>query len=141
MPVEMADFMLPKTAARGHDPKQFFQGLRKVRRVIHSGFQDVGKEVFRKEPRVPGKHAKDNAVEKPGDAQILALGEVHFGAALGVSQFDAVPPLQGLGHFGDFSGKALRDGGGCRWWFEKIRVFKQRAEKARDFPGGQSGRW
>ncbi len=56
---------------------------------------------------VLGEEAEDEAVEEPGDAEALALGDVDFGAGVGVRQFGAFALVQGAGDFGELLRKLL----------------------------------
>ena len=133
MPVEMTNLVRAKIAAFGHDAKEVFQGPGKVRRIINGGFEDVGKKVRREKPRVLGKHAKNNPIEKPGDAQVFPLRVIHFGAAPGVRQFHAFPFLERMGHFADFFRQRFRHGGGRLLRLEVFGIGEKGAKRAEIF--------
>ncbi len=88
---------------------------------------------FGSRPRVLGKETKDDAIEKPGDAEIFLLRDVHFFAGFGVGQFHAFAALQRLGDFGNLHRQIFGDLGGRALRFEKIRIGKKRAKDAKIF--------
>ena len=133
VPVEMPNFVLTKTAARGHDFKQLFQGLGKVLRVIGGRFQDFAKEVFRQKPRVFGKHAEHNAIEKPGDAQDFSVARNSFLPGSWHRPVRRSPFFEATWRPRRFFGPGFGNGSGRSLRFEEFRVVKQSAENAKVF--------
>jgi hypothetical protein len=111
--VEVADLVLPKVPPRGHDGEELLQPLGEVVRVVEAELEQVGEEVpVGQQAGVLGEEAEDDAVEEAGDAQVLALGEIHLGAGLGVGELDGLALLEGLGDLGDVLRQLLGDRGG-----------------------------
>ena len=89
MAVEMNESCLCQTCRPSPSPKKFFQHLGKKFRVVNSTFGNVSDRFFGRKSGVLGKETKDDAIEKPRDAEILLLRYVHFLAGFSVGQFDA----------------------------------------------------
>jgi hypothetical protein len=128
--VEVPDLVLPEGATGGHDGEEFLHRRGEVVRVVEAELEQVGKEVGREQAGVLGEEAEDEAVQEAGDAEILALGEIHLGAGLGVGELDGLALLEGLGDLGDVAGERLGDLGGGADGLERFRVGEERAEDA-----------
>ena len=57
------------------------------------------KRFFGQQAGVLGEEAEDEAIEEPGDAEVLALGDVMLAARVRVGQFGAFALLQRAGDF------------------------------------------
>ena len=107
MAIEITDFVFAKRAAPGHDRKKFFQGFGKQFWVVNAGLGNVGEQIFRQKAGVFRKEAKHDAIQKPGDAQIFPLREIHFLARPGVRQFHGFALLQRLGNLGNVARRVV----------------------------------
>ena len=141
MAVEVANLVMAEHAALGHRAKERFERLGELVRIVQGGLGQVREEVLGQQAGVLGEEAEDEAVEEPGDAEVLALGDGDFGAGLGVGQFGAFALLQGAGDFGELLRERLGDLGGGALGFEEIGILEQRRGESAGSPGGQSGRW
>ena len=74
--------------------------------------------------------AEDEAVEEPGDAEALALGDVDFGAGVSVGQLGAFSLVQGAGYLGELFRKLLGDLGSGALGFEELGILEGGKENA-----------
>src|ERR1035437_6755342 len=133
MPVETADFVFAEKAARRHHAEQLFDGFGKMLRLLQRAFENFREQIFRQQARVFGKETEDDAIEKPGDAKIFLLREVHLFSGFGIGQFDAFAALQRLGDGGNLPGNFFSDLRGGALRLEKFRIGEKRAENAEIF--------
>ncbi|HEU0010821.1 MAG TPA: hypothetical protein VFT34_13470 [Verrucomicrobiae bacterium] len=124
MSVEVADFVLPERAAARHDFEQLFHRLGEMVEIVEAGLEQFAEQLFGQQSCVLSEEAKDDAVEKAGDAEVFPLRDVHFGARPGVGQLAAFPLLQRLGDFGDCLGESFGYLRGRALWLEKVRLCK-----------------
>ena len=87
-------------------------------------------EVLGQQAGVLGEEAEDEAIEEPGDAEVLALGDVHFGAGVGVRQFGAFALLQGRATSANFSASFSVTCAVVRWGLRKSGSSNSGAEHA-----------
>ena len=109
MAVEVANSVWTIKPALGHDVKELFHDLGQVLGIVEGGLENVGQEVLWQQARVLGKEAKDEAIEKPGDAEILLLGNGDLGTGPGIGQLDALSALKQTGDFGNLLGELFGD--------------------------------
>ena len=128
--VEVANLVLAEHAALGHRPKQGFEGVGELVRVIQGNPGDVGEELLGQQAGVLGEEAEDQAVEEAGNAEVLALGHGDLGAGPGVGQFGAFALLERLGDLGELLRQRLGDLVGGALGLEVVGILEQGVEDA-----------
>ncbi len=141
MAVEMANLVSAEHAARGHRAEERFERLGEMVRVVQGRPGQLREELLGQQVGVLGEEAEDEAVEEPGDAEALALGDADFGAGVRVRQFGAFALVQGAGDFGELFRQLLGDLGGGALGLEEFGIPRKRRGACASSPGGQSGRW
>ena len=81
-------------------------------RVVQGRFGQLGEEFRGQQAGVLGEEAEDEAVEEPGNAQALALGDIDFSAGVSVRQFGAFALVQGAGDLSELLCELLGNLGG-----------------------------
>ena len=128
MAVEAANLVGAKQPARGHRAKEQFERLGEMVRVVQGRPGQLREELPGQQGGVLGEEAEDEAVQEPGDAEALALGDVDFSAGESVRQFGAFAPVQGAGDLGELLRKLLGKLGCGAMRFEEFRILEGGAE-------------
>ena len=97
-------------------------------RVVQGRPGQLREELPGQQGGVLGEEAEDEAVQEPGDAEALALGDVDFSAGESVRQFGAFAPVQGAGDLGELLRKLLGKLGCGAMRFEEFRILEGGAE-------------
>ena len=128
MAVEVANLVSAEHAALGHLAKERFERLGELVRIVEGGPGKVCKELLGQQGCVLGEEAEDETIEESGDAKAFPMGDVDFGAGVGIRQFGAFALLQRPGDFGELFRERLGDLGGGALGFEEIGIRKQGTE-------------
>jgi hypothetical protein len=129
VPVEVTNLVRPEGAAFRHGAEQILQHLCEVRGIVHAILEDVGGDAFRKQAGVLREKTEDNAIKKPGDAEVLLLRHRQLAAGAGVEKFGRFTLLKGTRHFADLLGQLFGDFVGGALRLEEVGIIEDSAQE------------